>query len=83
MFFNKLKGKMRELGYTQKKLATELKITAQTLNAKLNGRSDFTLKEILKLKNILGLEVLNDFFLISNPKNATKNLKKSEGDYID
>ena len=72
MTFNRLRGKMCELGYTQKKLATELKMTVQTLNAKLNGRSDFTLKELLKLKNILALEILDDFFLISSPKNATK-----------
>lgn len=59
---NKIKGKMRELEYTQNKLAKELDITVQTLNAKLNGRSDFTLKELLKLKVILGGEVLKDFF---------------------
>ena len=59
---NKIKGKMRELEYTQDKLAKEMDITVQTLNAKLNGRSDFTLKELLKLKDILGGEVLKDFF---------------------
>ena len=53
---------MRELEYTQDKLAKEMDITVQTLNAKLNGRSDFTLKELLKLKDILGGEVLKDFF---------------------
>lgn len=60
--FNKVKGKMRELGYTQAKLASKLGITEQTLNAKLNGRSEFLLKEALKLISVLGRDVLNDFF---------------------
>lgn len=62
MGFNKVKGKMRELGYTQAKLSAELGITQQTLNAKLNGRSEFLLKEVLKLITILGHDVLSDFF---------------------
>lgn len=63
---------MRELGYAQDNMAFKLNITVQTLNAKLNGRSDFLLKEVLKLRDILGYEILEDFFLASCPKKATK-----------
>lgn len=43
MSFDKLKGKMREKNISQEKLADHLGITVQALNAKLNGRSTFTL----------------------------------------
>ena len=64
---------MRELGYTQDNMAFKLNITVQTLNAKLNGRSDFLLKEVLKLRDILGYEILEDFFWLRVPKKQQRN----------
>ena len=42
MSFDKLKGKMTERHVSQEKLSKVLGITVQSLNAKLNGRSQFT-----------------------------------------
>lgn len=53
---NKLKGKMVERKYTQKNLAKEIGITPQSLNAKLNKRSQFTLDEVTKLISILDIK---------------------------
>lgn len=50
---NKLKGKMIENGYSQSKMAKEIGISVQTLNAKLNGRTQFTLDEVVKITSIL------------------------------
>ena len=48
MSFDKLKGKMAEIKMSQEKLSRCLGITVQSLNAKLNGRSQFTLEEVVK-----------------------------------
>ena len=45
MSFDKLKGKMVEMHVSQDRLAKELGITVQTLNAKINRRSPFTFKQ--------------------------------------
>jgi len=49
MSFDKLKGKMTEMRVSQEKLSKALGITVQSLNAKLNGRSQFTLEEAVKI----------------------------------
>ena len=41
MSFDKLKGKMAEAHVSQAKLSGYLGITVQSLNAKLNGRTQF------------------------------------------
>ncbi|HBH1568601.1 TPA: helix-turn-helix transcriptional regulator, partial [Clostridioides difficile] len=56
MNISKLKGKMVEKKYTQKKLAEELGMTVQALNAKLNNRSQFKIEEAVKISNILQIE---------------------------
>ena len=53
MSFDKLKGKMTEGHLSQKSMAEALGITAQALNAKLNGRSQFTLEEVVRITDIL------------------------------
>lgn len=52
MIYSKLKGIMKENAYSQSKLAKELHITTQSLNAKLNGRSQFTIKEAINIISI-------------------------------
>lgn len=62
MNFDKLKGKMVEKRYTQKKMAGELGITMQSLNSKLNNRSKFTLDEVAKITTILKTNPMEIFF---------------------
>ncbi|WP_242655156.1 helix-turn-helix transcriptional regulator [Clostridium cellulovorans] len=47
---------MTELGYTQQKLSDELNMSVQTLNAKFNGRSIFSLNEVISITKILELD---------------------------
>lgn len=60
MAYNKLKGIMKEKNYSQNKLAKILKISTQSLNAKLNGRSQFTVQEAFEIISILKIESSND-----------------------
>ena len=63
MSFDKLKGKMAEAHVSQEKLSKQLGITVQSLNAKINGRSQFTLEEVVKITAYLNLEdPVNIFF---------------------
>lgn len=59
---NKLKGIMREYNYSQKKLAEELGITVQALNAKLNGRSVFTVPEADRICKIFQIAKPEEIF---------------------
>lgn len=60
MAYNKLKGLMKEKNYSQSKLAEILNISTQSLNAKLNGRSQFTVQEAFEIISILKIESSND-----------------------
>lgn len=62
---NKLKAKMVEQGYTSRTLSYEIGVCETTLRTKINGKSDFTLNESLKIKEILHLstdDYLDIFF---------------------
>lgn len=73
MSFDKLKGKMTEKHMSQEKMAKSLGITVQALNAKLNGRSKFTLEEVVKITEILSLKDPVDIFFTPNvPKMQQK-----------
>lgn len=61
----KLKGRIAEMGMTQLEIAKRLNITAQSLNAKLNGRANFNIAEVRILSDILAIENLKEFFLIN------------------
>ena len=63
MSFDKLKGKMTEVHISQAKLSEHLGITVQSLNAKLNGRNQFTLEEVVKITEFLNLKDPVDIFL--------------------
>ena len=54
---NKFRAKIIENGFTIKQIAEMLHISEVTLYRKINGISDFTRKEIQKLKEILKLDV--------------------------
>ena len=69
MSFDKLKGKMVEAHVSQAKLSEKLGITVQSLNAKLNGRTQFTLEEAVKITGFLKLkDPIDIFFSPSVPK---------------
>jgi predicted transcriptional regulator len=53
---NKFRAKVVENGFTIKQIAEMLHISEVTLYRKINGISDFTRKEIQKLKEILKLD---------------------------
>ncbi|MFT8351163.1 DUF739 family protein [Clostridium saccharoperbutylacetonicum] len=78
MNFNKLKGKMTEMEYTQEKLAVKLGITLQSLNSKINNRSQFNFGEIIKIINVLQInsnEIVEIFF-----KDNILNMQQRLGD---
>lgn len=58
----KLKAKIIENGLNQNKVAKKMGISLQTFNAKLNGRAPWTLDNILKLRDILKIKKIEDFF---------------------
>ena len=62
MSFDKLKGKMVEAHVSQARLSEKLGITVQSLNAKLNGRTQFTLEEAVKITEFLNLQDPIDIF---------------------
>lgn len=62
---SKLLGKMRECGYTQKKLAQAIRMNEGTLNQKLKSKSVFTTDEmdsICMLLDISPTEIGSYFF---------------------
>ncbi len=75
MSYNKLKGIMKEKNYSQSKLAEILKISTQSLNAKLNGRSQFTVQEAFEIISILKIESSNDIVEIFF-KNNIPNMQR-------
>ncbi len=60
--FSKLKGRMREMGYSQEKLAKEVGISSASLQNKLSGKSDFRLKEMKTISLVLKISPNDIFF---------------------
>ncbi|MBK1809448.1 helix-turn-helix transcriptional regulator [Clostridium sp. YIM B02505] len=65
MQINKLKARMIEQGYTQRRLADGIGITVQTLNSKINGRSVFSLDEAISITKILDIKNPEEIFFDS------------------
>jgi transcriptional regulator with XRE-family HTH domain len=53
--YSKLLGKIRECGYTQESLSQAIKMSASTLNLKLNNNASFKQSEIKKICKVLGI----------------------------
>lgn len=51
-----LKGKFREKNLNYEEVAKMLDISIATLSNKMNGASEFTIKEVRNLKEILSLD---------------------------
>ena len=63
--YSKLRGRIKELGYTQEKLANEIGRDRSSLSLKLNGKAKFTAKEIdciCKVLDISNDEIAAYFF---------------------
>lgn len=68
---------MSEAHISQDKLSKQLGITVQSLNAKINGRSPFTLEEVVKITEYLNLENPVDIFFKPNvPKTQQERASK-------
>jgi len=65
----KISRKMNDLGWSQKKLASEMNVSPPFITKLLNGSNNFTLKTIVKLSVVLKLEVeylLNNHYIEEN-----------------
>lgn len=70
MGLRKLKSKRVLIGLTQVEIAKKLGVTEKTYNMKENGKMDFSLKQVIKVSEILDLtlEEINESFLHLNIK---------------
>lgn len=57
--FRNLEAEIKRQGLTKFKLASLLHMRPSTLSQKLNGKSDFTLKEAFKIQQILKAETIS------------------------
>nr|DAF67498.1 MAG TPA: Protein of unknown function (DUF739) [Caudoviricetes sp.] len=66
--YNKLKGRMREWGYTQEEFAKAIGICTVSLNRKLGNKQDFRQGEILRSCEVLNIfaDEIPDYFF--NPE---------------
>ena len=56
--YSKLLGRMRELGFTQEKLAKAIGINESTLNAKINNKGYFNNNQIEKICEVLDISTV-------------------------
>ena len=59
--YRNLDAEMARVKITQTYLAKELGITPTTLSFKLNGKSNLSLKECVRIKQLLGTELPIDY----------------------
>ena len=69
--YRNLEAEMARAGITQGRIAEELGITPTTLSLKLNGKSNLSLQECVKIKRFLGTsETVDYLFATENEKGA-------------
>lgn len=74
MSYSKLRGKIKEVFVTQEAFATAMGVNAATISAKLNGKTDWTAKEVdlaCRLLHIPLSEMHIYFFCPKSCENAT------------
>lgn len=80
---SKIKGRMREMKWTQESLAKEMGINPTTINYKINNeKGEFlTIEEAEKLKNLLKIpkEELNEYFFATKLEYSQEIIKKKRG----
>lgn len=57
---NRLRSAIVSAGYTQKRLASEIGMSKNTISAKINGKGYFNTQEIDNICNILGINDCNE-----------------------
>lgn len=62
--YSLLLGKMRERNETQASIAAVLGISAGTLNAKLNNKTEFVQSEIIACSKHLGIQDITKYFFV-------------------
>lgn len=62
MGYPRLKAYMKLKNITQPELAIKLNMALSTLNAKINGNSDFTGAEMKEVSQVIGISVNEIFF---------------------
>lgn len=70
--YSKLLGRIKEYGFTQERLASEIGVVVSTLSFKLNNKAFFTQKEIRKICELLEIETAEIgayFFTLKVQKN--------------
>lgn len=62
--YNKLRGRIREVGLTQEEVAKQINVNPATLSLKLNNASEFTQSEIRSICDLLDISGrdLSDYF---------------------
>lgn len=68
--YSNLDAEMARAKITQAHLAKELGMTPTTLSFKLNGRSNLSLKECVRIKRILGTDLSIDYLFAEDEKGA-------------
>ena len=53
---NRIKGLIKGAGLTQAECARKIGISVQSLNAKINGKTEFNSEEIVAFRNLFGLD---------------------------
>lgn len=70
--FTRLKGFRAEKGLTQKQMAETLGMNEDTYRKKENGKREFTLSEVAKAKEVLGIDPEYYFFYQFSNQSVTK-----------
>ena len=55
--YRNLDAEMKRIGLTRGNLAKEMSLAPSTMSLKLNGKSDITLREAVKIKRILNVDI--------------------------
>lgn len=64
----KIKGLMAENDFTQVDLAVSLGLTKGTIQNKMNGKTEFTASELVKMSKIFKVVTMDIFFIDNLPK---------------
>lgn len=70
--FNRLKALRAENGWTQEEMAKELEMNVDTYRKKENGKREFTLSEVVKAKDKLGIDPNYYFFYNFSNQSVTE-----------
>ena len=66
--YSKLLGRIKEYGFTQEIIASEIGMSVSTLSFKLNNKAFFTQKEIKKICDLLEIETTEVGVYFFTPK---------------